>query len=331
MSSIARRQALATGLTLGLGLLVTPKAPAQAASIEEDSWDDERRGRALPLRIRWPAQHSAQPPGGHPVVLFSHGLGGTRDGGAVWGEAWAAAGFVVIHLQHPGSDLEAVRGAAGSFGNRAGLRGVAGARQLVDRLADAVFVLDELTRRHAAGAGRWAGVRPTRVGMSGHSFGAHTTLGVAGQTYPGYAGLAEPRLGAFVAFSPTAPPLNPQQAFAAITRPVLCITGTRDDDVLGNGATPQQRQAAYAALPAGKKAHLVLQDGDHMTFAGQVGRATEIVRREPITRELQPRHHALVAAITTDWWRATLQDDAQARQRLVTPAGLAAGDVWATG
>ena len=42
-----------------------------------------------------PTRHNAA----LPVVLFSHGLGGTRDGGAVWGEAWAAADFVVVHLQ----------------------------------------------------------------------------------------------------------------------------------------------------------------------------------------------------------------------------------------
>jgi len=65
-----------------------------------------------------------------------------------------------------------------------------------------------------------------------------------------------------------------------------------------------------------------------MTFAGQTGRAAEIVPREAITRTLQPAHHALVAAITADWWRATLMNDAAAWQRLALPAGLAAGDVW---
>jgi len=98
--------------------------------------------------------------------------------------------------------------------------------------------------------------------------------------------------------------------------------------VVGVGATPERRMAVFAALPPGNKAHLVLQDADHMTFGGQFGRAAEIVPREAITRELQPAHHARVAAITTDWWRATLQDDAAAWARLVQPAGLAPGDVW---
>jgi hypothetical protein len=109
---------------------------------------------------------------------------------------------------------------------------------------------------------------------------------------------------------------------------VLTLTGTRDQDVLGNGATPDKRIAVFAALPPGGKAQLVLQDADHMTFGGQTGRAAEIVPRESVTRDQQARDHALVAAITTDWWRATLLDDAVARARLVEPVGLRPGDRW---
>ena len=86
--------------------------------------------------------------------------------------------------------------------------------------------------------------------------------------------------------------------------------------------------AVYGALPAGGKAQLVLQDADHMTFGGQTGRAVEIVPREQVTRDLQAAHHARVTSITTDWWRATLLDDAAARARLVAPQGLRPGDIW---
>jgi hypothetical protein len=112
-----------------------------------------------------------------------------------------------------------------------------------------------------------------------------------------------------------------------MTRPLLSITGTRDQDVLANGATPERRMAVYVALPAGGKAHLVLQDAGHMTFAGQTGRTVEIVPRDQGTRDLQAVHHASVTSITTDWWRVTLLDDAAARARLVTPQGLRPGDV----
>jgi len=298
----------------------------------EETWLDPVRQRQIPVLIRWPGPGLAAPAGGHPVVLFSHGLGGTAAGAERWGEAWCTAGMVVVHLQHAGSDLAAVRRQARDFQDKGGLRRAAGPEQLLARLEDVAFVLDELTRRKAAGSGRWAGIRAQAMGMSGHSFGAHTTLGMAGQRYPGHPGIRETRLAAFVAFSPTLPARgDATQAFERLTRPVLCITGTRDDDVVGNGATPERRMGVFEALPPGRKAQLVLEDADHMSFSGQQGRAAEIVARHPAARALQERHHPLVAAITTDWWRAHLSGDAEAAARLAQPGGLAPGDRWQVG
>jgi predicted dienelactone hydrolase len=298
----------------------------------DETWFDPARQRKVPVRIRWPSSGVAVPGGGRPVVLFSHGLGGTVAGGERWGEAWAEAGIVAIHLQHEGSDLEAVRRVARSFTDREGLQRAIGPAQLLARLEDVVFALDELARRQAAGTGRWAEVRAQAVGMSGHSFGAHTTMGMAGQRYPGHPGIVEPRLAAFIAFSPTLPVQgDAARAFDRLTRPLLSVTGTRDDDVVGVGATPDRRIGVFAALPPGRKAHLVLEDADHMTFSGQTGRAVEIVPRSAEARALQATHHAVVASITADWWRAELLGDPQARARLARPAGLAPGDRWQLG
>ena len=312
------------------GTLPGPFASARAAgaSVINETWFDAARQREMPVTVRWPDALVDQV-APIPVVLFSHGLGGTREGGAVWGAAWAAAGFVVLHLQHAGSDLAAIRDVTHTFTDQQALRRAASPAQLLARLRDVSFALDEIGRRHAAGQERWATVRPTQVGLSGHSFGAHTTLGMAGQRYPGFAGVTEPRLASFIAFSPSLPAVgDARQAFELITRPMLCITGTRDSDVAGVGATPERRMAVFDALPAGNKAQLVLQDADHMSFAGQTGRAVEIVPRQALTRDLQAAHHALVATITTDWWRATLLGDGAARQRLAAPAGLGQGDRW---
>ena len=336
--SISRRNTMTAVLCAAL-----PGLPLQAqdnrATVVDETWLDAPRQREVPVKLRWPdaSAHAGQ----RPVVLFSHGLGGTREGGTVWGESWAAAGFVVLHLQHAGSDLAAVRSVASSFNDKTGLRSVGSAAQLLARLRDVGFALDEMGRRHAANQGRWGTVRPVQAGLCGHSFGAITTLGMAGQRYPNFEGINELRLASFIALSPSMPASgNAADAFERVTRPLLSVTGTRDGDVAGTGATPERRAAVFAALPSGNtpgntadptadnKAHLVLRDADHMTFAGQTGRAVEIVPREAVTRELQGAHHALVAAITSDWWRATLQDDAAARNRLRAPANLRAQDLW---
>jgi predicted dienelactone hydrolase len=316
-----------------LATLLALSAQAQTlaqTAVQDQTWRDPARQRDIPVRIRWPTARAGA--GGEwPVLLFSHGMGGTLESGSVWGEAWARAGFVVIHLQHPGSDLDAVRGSGSAFTDPSSLRRLGSPQQLLARLKDVGFGLDELARRKAGGEGNWANIRAERVGLSGHSFGAHTTLGMAGQRYPGFDGIAEPRLAAFMAFSPSQPATgNAIRAFERITRPVLCLTGTRDSDVAGTGASPEQRRGVFTVMPAGNKSQLVLQDADHMTFAGQTGNAVEIIPRAAVTRELQALHHAAVSSVSTDWWLDHLLDDDSARQRLAKPAGLAAGDVWQT-
>ncbi len=327
-SLLTRRSLLSVALSSAIptsGLLAQPKPLAEPT--DDEIWVDPSRQREIPVKLRWP--DGALYPGVRPLVLFSHGLGGTREGGEVWGRAWAAAGFVVLHLQHPGSDLAAVRRVASSFTDKPALRSVASAAQVLARLQDVGFGLDEVARRHAANLGRWGSVRTIQVGMSGHSMGALTTLAMAGRRYPGFEGTPERRLTSFVALSPSLPASgDAQQAFERITHPLISITGTRDGDVVGSGATPDRRMAVFGALPPGDKAHLVLKDADHMTFGGQTGWPAEIIPREQVTRELQTAHHTLVAAITTDWWRATLMADASARERLIAPAGLADGDLW---
>ena len=79
------------GGTLGVGAALA-NAQSPAPGVEDDTWTDAPRKRDVPVRVRWP--QSDRQNAALPVVLFSHGLGGTRDGGTVWGEAWAAAGFV---------------------------------------------------------------------------------------------------------------------------------------------------------------------------------------------------------------------------------------------
>ena len=114
-------------------------AQARGASVADDTWVDVTRKREVPVKVRWP--DNALHTGPRPVLLFSHGLGGSREGGHVWGAAWASAGFVVLHLQHPGSDFPAVRAVASSFADKSGLRAAAGPEQLLARLRDVGFAL----------------------------------------------------------------------------------------------------------------------------------------------------------------------------------------------
>ena len=227
-------------------------------------------------------------------MLFSHGLGGSRTGADVWGRAWQAAGLLVIHIQHAGSDIDVARN------GMAALRNAATAAQLLARVADVGFVIDEILRRQAAAMPIWSAVQTDRMGMAGHSFGAQTAQALAGQRYPMPASLREPRLAAFLALSSSpgrASSMSLQAQFGAIDRPFMAATGSLDGDPLGGALTGASRASVYDGLPPGQRALLWLQDADHMTFAGNA--SPRIHGRNGFERAaqawaLEERHHSLV-------------------------------------
>ena len=315
-----RRQLLASTAAL-VAMLWAARA---AAAVVDESWRDAARDRALPMRLRWPAGD-----GPCAAVVFSHGLGGSIEGGDAWGRAWCDAGVAMLHVQHPGSDSQTLR--AGMLA----LRRAASAEQLVARVADMHFVLDEIERRVHAGLAGWRRVRTDAMGAAGHSFGAQTVQALAGKRYGRPApGLAEPRFKAFIAFSPSlgrGERMSPAEQFGAVTRPFLCVTGSLDGDPLGGAMSGEDRARVYEGLPSGRRALLWLDHADHMTFGANAERRIDgrgAFRRTPEVAANEAAQHALVATITTDWWRARLLGDAAAMAALRAPAGLGTTDRW---
>jgi predicted dienelactone hydrolase len=317
--SPARRQYLLATSAWAATLIAAPLAAQSTRagqSLDEDWTDVTRRGRTLPVKLRIPAT-----PGPWPVVIFSHGLGGSREGGAQWGKAWSEAGFLVLHLQHPGSDGPAIRQSG---------RDAMSPGQAEARVQDVQFALDEMARRKAANQGPWAMADLSRIGMSGHSFGARTTYLMAGEsTRAGR--VDEPRLRAFIAFSPSVTNRTDlAKAFGTVRGPMFNITGTLDGDVVGNGETAEGRAAVFDYLQPGDKYLWVLKDADHMTFSGQQGRraATRMLRRPETAIKAEPAQQQQIATLTTIYWNAMLKGDLTARTQLQQPAAVQPGDVW---
>jgi predicted dienelactone hydrolase len=320
---VSRRNVLRASLVLAASALASPMLYAAEGELQDELWTDTARSRDVPALVRWPST-GAKPQG---VVVFSHGQGGKRTGADVWGTAWAQAGFVVLHLQHPGSDAAAVKSLSGF--NKA-----MAPEQLLARVGDVKFAIDEMHRKHSAGQGRWADVPLGRLAMAGHSFGARTVQALAGQAFPqagGWSG-AEPRIKAFIALSP-ALGRNATQAQArrdaqAMVRPMLLVSGSQDGEVLNNGETVATRRMVYDVLPVGAKALIWLDGADHMTFAGLEKQipSTFIIRRPSATLAAEAGHHRTVALVTTAWLKEHLL-----AQPMATPAGLSAADAWLRG
>jgi predicted dienelactone hydrolase len=238
-----------------------------------------------------------------PVILFSHGLGGSLDSGRAWAEAWAGAGFVVVNLQHPGSDRAILRARR--------VRQAMQPEQLEARVRDVRFAIDRLVRGGRAGDCDLGRADVSRIGMSGHSYGAHTTQAIAGQRFPlrGGASFRDRRIKAAIAFSPSPPARGPQDAFAGITIPFFSVTGSEDSVPITPWISAADREKPFRAMPAGEKYLLVLDGASHAAFNGRGDHARA-------DRALSPHVEQVVTQATIAFWRWTLMGDARSRQRL---------------
>lgn len=238
-----------------------------APQVLDIDWKDSARERTLPLKIRMPDGETRVP-----LVIFSHGLGGSREGGKAWGEHWSANGYAVIHVQHPGSDESLLKGAGEGPPKQRMARG-ATPEQLLGRVDDVRFVIDELTRLQTkSDAPAWSKrVDLSRIAMTGHSFGARTTMALAGERFPGpIKSMADTRITAFIALSPTVQGAKKtwSERYGAMSKPFLSVTGSLDGDVMGNGSNPKNRAAVFDAQSAGDKYRVIFADGDHSVFSG---------------------------------------------------------------
>jgi predicted dienelactone hydrolase len=183
MTSGPSRPFLPRALALTVLLLGTTAA-AQAAGVgfRELALKDPVGGGAMTGLVFYPSSQSAEPlpleiwrvdagrelepvPGRYPLVLISHGHGGSRWGHHDLATALAREGFIVASLDHPGASYKDVDGpAAGTDAVWLG-RGLQ-VRALLDG------VLADSTLGPSVDAGR--------VGALGFSAGGYTTLLLAG-------------------------------------------------------------------------------------------------------------------------------------------------------
>lgn len=263
---------------------------------------DPGRNRDIPLRIYLPVGTTAAP-----VVLYSHGLGGSRATNPFLGTHWSARGYVAVFMQHPGSDAEVWQDLPPRK-RKAALKDAANLANAIARFQDVPAVIDQLARWNQAADSPLSGrLDLARLGMSGHSFGAVTTQAVSGQGTPkGGAPYTDPRIRAALAMSPNSPRKggDPRKLFGEVSIPWLLMTGTRDEALIGD-ADLESRLAVYPALPPGGKYELVLEEAEHEAFGDRTLPGSKNPRN--------PNHHRAILALSTAFWDAWLRGDAEAK------------------
>lgn len=274
-------------------------------------WQDESRDREIPVRIYYPEDASVK---GCPVIIFSHGLGGSREGYAYLGRYWASHGYVSVHLQHEGSDSELISGTERPLRKMRKLKKAAADTQNYEnRPQDVRYAIDELHKLSSVASFPLSGrMDLEKLAVAGHSFGSYTVLALAGQKV-GRDGHQrslgpDPRIKAAIAmssFGSKATDLD--DAYSKIALPIFHMTGTKDELEWGK-ATPitskaETRRVAYDHTQHAPACLLVLKDGDHLVFSGA---------RRHGDGQHDEEYHKLICVASTAFWDATLKGDAAA-------------------
>jgi predicted dienelactone hydrolase len=284
--------------------LLTSENPVEYQDV---SVKDEKRSRSIPIRVYLPTSKNSAP-----IVFFSHGLGGNREGSAFLGKHWAKRGYVAIFIQHPGSDDSVWKDKP--LGERmTSLKQAADVKNFLLRVQDVPAVLNQLELWHKETGHFLAGrLDLNHVGMSGHSFGAITTQALSGQSAPIGKGNMDPRIKAAVIMSPSGPSLgDTNKAFQSVKIPWMLLTGTLDNNPV-SGADPKTRLIVFPALPPVNKYELVLNKAEHSAFTERA------LPNE--TGKRNPNHHRAILAVTTAFWDAYLREDSEAKKWLDSEA-----------
>ena len=291
--------------------------PFKVETAEYD-WRDTNRNRMVPVKIYYPASGN----GPFPVIIFSHGLGGSREGYEYLGRHWASAGYVSVHVQHIGSDDSVWRDVPLVDRMRAMGAAARDPRNIMNRPKDISLAIDEVLKMNGADGPLKGRLDTGRIGVAGHSFGAFTTLAVAGEVFTTPLGLemsmADPRVKAAIAMSSPAPknPKDYDTAFSGIKIPCFHMTGTLDDSPIG-GTKAAERRVPFDHSKGADAYLLTFNGGDHMVFSGRL--------RGP-GREMDEKFQPLILMSSTAFWDAYLKDNALAKAWLAGDFGKVLGE-----
>jgi dienelactone hydrolase len=284
-----------------------PPPAAERFQAQLLEWQDADRKRSVLAKLYLPAGETSLQK--MPLVVFSHGIGGSREGYSYLGKHWAANGVAVLHLQHAGSDRSVWFGNPVQMVTR--LQSAAQETEAVDRAKDVRLALDRVLADSAFAQK----IDAQRIAVAGHSYGANTAMLLAGaqvQRESGALSLRDPRIKAALLLS--APPFygegDPKAIVGGIEIPTLHVTATADDITIpGYRSGYKDRQEIFEAMSLNApvpKTFAVFTGGSHSVFTDRLGTGGS---------ELNPQIKLATRELGLAFWSQVFAGDAQAVQR----------------
>ncbi|MDR0335814.1 MAG: hypothetical protein LBI18_01860 [Planctomycetaceae bacterium] len=263
-------------------------------------WHNATQNRTIPVKIFYPAKISEEK---IPVLVFSHGLGGSIDCCSYLANAWASQGFAVVLLQHPGSDENIWKGKILILNEfKESYRYHWNGRS---RAEDIKFVLDRVEQLIDDNHPFAIKFDRNRIGVGGYDLGGLAALLVAGQV-PSDQGdsLYDSRIKAVLAMSPPVRFTNKsfQDVYAPIEVPALFVTGTEDNSIVGS-TKAYQRRIPFDSMTCNDRYLVVFQGGDHRIYGGRI--FSLLARNDQLFQ-------SAIIRVSNCFWKAILQQDENA-------------------
>ncbi len=268
--------------------------------------DSIRGNRDIALKLYYPTTENLTD---IPLIVWSHGLGGSIDGAAFISRYLASYGYVILHVQHLGTDSSLWEGKPGHPWDILRETYIPRSATLA-RFGDVPFVLDNVQDWIA----QYPDIAPRidfkNLGMSGHSFGAMTTQVLMGMQFPDeqeiLQDMSDSRFKAGILYSPV-PEFRlsgdlSSDVYSRIDRPLFHMTGT-DDSSPVEGFGYERRLDVYNHTK-GERYLMILKDGDHMIYNGSRGKLGQNPNRD--------LHEEIVKVAALAFWDAQLKGDAAA-------------------
>ncbi len=251
-----------------------------------DLVDEARENRSVPIKVLLPAGG-----GSWPLIVVSHGGMGTWDGHIYQAKHLASRGYVVLCVEHVRSNNAAtkkhMRAATGGLKQRIATalqRITRDPKSVLERPRDISFAIDQAVEWNRSHEALRRHIDTRRIAVMGHSYGAYTTLAVCGarpildhldfegEPQKGLApSLADKRVTVGIAMSPQGPGTSrfSAESYKTINRPMLCFSGSKDDQLGHDGATQpaSRRLDGFKLFPAGDKDMVWLANCDHGAFS----------------------------------------------------------------
>ena len=280
------------------------EAASYQVKVYMTEWIDKSRKRVIPVKVYYPANHHSE----FPLIIFSHGLGGTRENYSYLGRFWAAKGYVSVHPQHLGSD-DSVWRPYEHNPIRLMLemkKATVSPKNILNRPKDISFVIDKMIALALKKSPLQGLIDTNRIGVAGHSFGAYSSMMVAGRIFTFGDGrelfLKDKRVKAVISMSGSAVKGGIKKqlyAYDKITIPVLHMTGSKDFSTVIPDVTPEDRIQAFDYSVNCERYLLNLNNAGHLAFFDEEFNGSHFSD--------DPRHHKLIKTASLSFFDAWLK------------------------